>query len=869
MIDVDLKQLVRLLDATCLRAVNDAIGQAVRANHYEVLPEHLLVALMEAPKSDVATILAGTGVDLVRWRRTIDAWLAGRRSGNTRGPTFSPALVDWLKDAWLHTSVDRSMGTIRSGVLLVVLHAQRRRLASTELGGLLAELSAEAVREPVDAGVPGSEEYEAAASVRSAAGNEGAPAEAESALSRFAVDYTAQAREGSLDPVFGRDEEIRRMVDILARRRKNNPILVGDPGVGKSAIVEGLALRIAAGDAPPGLENARILGLDLGLLQAGAGVRGELEKRLKAVIEEVKGSAMPIVLFIDEAHTLVGAQGGSDDAANLLKPALARGELRTIAATTWREYKKYFEKDPALARRFELVTVDEPSPERALIMLRGLAARYSDVHGVHVQDAAVRAAVELSHRYLSGRQLPDKAVGLLDTCAARVKVARSGVPARLEGLRRSAETLDREADANRRDVTSRIPGVVDRTAELMSKAAALRVDAAALHARWEQEQAAVQEVIELRRRLIVDGDKAAEAQLDDALARLGVIQVDEPLVHSDVGPEVVAEVVSAWTGIPVGRMLKDQAGAALSFEQEMERRVKGQTHALEMIGERIRQAKAGLNDPNQPLAVFLLVGPSGVGKTETALGLADLMYGGERSVITVNMSEFQEQHSMSRLIGSPPGYVGHGEGGMLTEAVRQRPYSVVLLDECEKAHLGVMKLFYQVFDKGSLADGESREVDFRNTILLMTSNLATADIMRHTDQGVTDPEALAHLIRPVLSKHFEPALLGRMTVVPYFPLSNPILREIAELKLRKIAQRVLGSQRATLSWSDEVPAAIAERCVEVETGARNVDHILRHSLLPALARAVLGTVGDDIPTGFHVSLGASGQFEVTTVGDAA
>jgi type VI secretion system protein VasG len=869
--------------------------------------EHHLSTMMDESRSDIPLILEHFDIQERRFKIAIEKTLESLQAGAPGKPVFSPLLLEWFQDAWLFGSVEFDAPEVRSGHLLVALVARSGRYATGEMAKVLSGIKRDTLRESFHGLVAGStEEPVTKEQIAKGQPGESAAAPAGSALAKFTINFTDQARAGLIDPVFGRDSEIRQMIDILARRRKNNPIAVGEPGVGKTAVVEGMALRIVQGDVPDLLKDTELLSLDMGLLQAGAGVRGEFENRLKNVIKEVKESPISIVLFIDEAHTMIGAGGsaGGGDASNLLKPALARGELRTIAATTWSEYKKYFEKDPALARRFQLVALDEPSEETAIVMLRGLRESYEQSHGVHIQDAAVVASVELSSRYISGRMLPDKAVSLLDTTAARVRIGQSTTPAKLDGQRRKAAEIRRELDANTRDLDYGVPDIDDNRDDLKAELKQVEADAEETEAQWKKELEAVELVIALRRELTgeeppepaeapseeaedaddagggeeksaksADEEPAKEAEepvveaaeprsekkirkdLTAALKKLAKLQGEEPLIHADVGPEAVASVVADWTGIPVGRMVKDEAAAVMQFEQSMIERIKGQDHAMKAIGQSIRQSKAGLQDPDQPLGVFLLVGPSGVGKTETALGLADLLYGGERSIVTINMSEFQEKHTVSRLIGSPPGYVGHGEGGELTEAVRKRPYSVVLLDECEKAHKDIMNLFYQVFDKGTLTDGEGREINFRNTMILVTSNLATGEIMSVLDRGFPeDHNDLVAEIRPILSAHFKPALLGRMTVVPYYPLPPDVIRKITDLKLGKLASRMEDSHGVSLTWDESVGDTIAARCTEVETGARNVDHIIRGTLMPQLSEEVLGRIGEGgLPDHIHVT----------------
>jgi type VI secretion system protein VasG len=706
-----------------------------------------------------------------------------------------------------------------------------------------------------------------------AAGAE-APAGEATAIGRFCTDFTRKAEAGEIDPVFGRDREIYQMIDILARRRKNNPIVVGEAGVGKTAVVEGLALQIVEGDVPNILKGVSILGLDMGLLQAGAGVKGEFENRLKSVINEIKASPKPIILFIDEAHTLIGAGGtaGGSDAANLLKPALARGELRTVAATTWSEYKKYFEKDAALARRFQLVKLDEPSVDIATLILRGLKDKYEEAHNVVVRDDAIMAAAELSSRYISGRQLPDKAVDLLDTSAARVKILLTAKPDVINDIERSIQALEREKKALERDKLHGIEIDPDRVRGLESGLNDLNKEVEQLRRRWEKEQGLANQLVDLRKQIydlnIQGGDDKKVLQLkeqfDKVSAEFKALQGDSPLIRIEVDPDVVSKVVSDWTGIPLGKVKREEARNVIHFEENLGQRIKGQDEAIGVIGELIKASKAGLTDPRQPMGVFLMVGPSGVGKTETGLAVADQLFGGERFLVTIKMSEFQEGHTTSRLIGSPPGYVGYGEGGVLTEAVRQRPYSVVLLDEVEKAHSDVMNLFYQVFDKGMLSDGEGRIIDFKNTVLFLTSNLAS-DVITQMCAGEERPslETLSGAIRPILSSHFKPALLARMTICPFYTLDPKFMKEIVTLKFTKLVDRLMESNKMKLIYSPDVIDQIANRCTEVETGARNIDHIMRGTILPQMSREILGHMGEEaMPSEVHLGLDKDGTFKI-------
>jgi type VI secretion system protein VasG len=854
MITVDIKSLLNRMNAHCTRSLEGAAGVCVARTHYEVTVEHYLGRLLEEPQSDIPLLLRQLGVDPDALKHGVDQGLEALRTGTSGKPVFSPLLIEWLEEAWLVASIDFQEQQIRSGALLCALVTKLYRLAEGRYIDMLKSVGRDALYAQFGAIANASIEK----AVREEEPRRGDPAApvGTTAIQRFCTDFTGKARAGEIDPVFGRDREISQMIDILARRRKNNPIVVGEAGVGKTAVVEGLAVRVIEDDVPDLLRGVCILGLDMGLLQAGAGVKGEFENRLKSVINEIKASPTPIILFIDEAHTLIGAggQAGGGDAANLLKPALARGELRTIAATTWSEYKKYFEKDAALARRFQLVKLDEPDVETAVLILRGLKDKYEGAHGVTVRDDAIVAAAELSGRYISGRQLPDKAVDLLDTSAARVKILLTAKPDAVEDRERAMQALEREKKALERDRLHGITIDAARPGQIEEGLERLRGETEKLRERWGKEKEAAHRLVQMRKELyaLVSEGREEEKQEDlkadlaRAIKEFEAIQSGSPLVRVEVDPDVVARVVSDWTGIPLGRVLRDQVRNVVNLEENLRLRIKGQDEAIGMIGEIIKASKAGLSDPRQPMGIFLLVGPSGVGKTETGLAVADLLFGGDRFLTTINMSEFQEGHTVSRLIGSPPGYVGFGEGGVLTEAVRQRPYSVVLIDEVEKAHLDVVNLFYQVFDKGTLADGEGRIIDFKNTILFLTSNLAS-DVITRFCAGKERPSAatLAGAIRPVLSKHFKPALLARMTVVPFCTLDPSFMEEIVTLKLDRLVARMAGNNRMKLSYSPGVVEQIAARCTEVETGARNIDHIMRGTILPQLSREILARLGDE------------------------
>jgi type VI secretion system protein VasG len=884
---VDPKSIIKRLTRPCTAALEAGVVQCVTARHYEVTLEHVMLALLDNADSDLAFLVMHYDLDPARLRQALQRSLEDLRSGNAGKPTFSPTMLEWMQDAWTIGSVEYGYQKIRSGVLFARLVQQPTKYSMSNIGAYLEAIPKDDLKTNLPKILSGSKE-DAEALVAGTPGAAGgklpagvASANADSALAKFCVDYTGKARAGQIDPIFGREREIRQIIDILARRRKNNPIIVGDSGVGKTALVEGLALLIVNNEVPPLLQGVEIMGLDLGLLQAGAGVKGEFENRMKQVISEVKGSAKPIILFIDEAHTIIGAGGpqGGGDAANLLKPALARGELRTIAATTWSEYKKYFEKDAALERRFQPVKVDEPSEPVAVIMLRGLRPKFEEAHNVIITDEAVTAAVRLSARYISGRQLPDKAVDLLDTCSARVKVALQQKPAAVEDAEVLIKNLTHELEALARDKGAGIKVDEEHVLELDTSLARAKEDLVTVAAAYAKETEGTQLVIDARKKMGASKTEeerdAARKEVVAALDALNASQSEVPLIRPDVDEAMVAQVVAAWTGIPVGKMVQDDVKALLEMEALLTRRIKGQDYGIHTIAKELRSARAGLKPLNTPQGVFILVGPSGVGKTETALGIADLMFGGERMMTVINMSEFQEKHTVSRLIGSPPGYVGYGEGGMLTEAVRQRPYTVVLLDEVEKADPDVLNLFYQVFDKGMLSDGEGRLVDFKNTVIILTSNLATdkitnmtlaardEDPKRKLDSDAVFMREVVEAMKPTLVAHFKPALLARMTMIPYLPISPDALGSITRLKMDALLDRLRKSQRIEATYTDELVTMIAARCTEVDTGARNIDHILRASLLPQLSVAILEKMAEGVlPKRVQIGVDAASNFTI-------
>jgi len=858
----ELRVLIGKLNPICKRALETAAALCVSQTHYNVEVEHLLLKLLDLPATDVGPVFRYYKIEVNDLVRQLTQAVEKFDRGNSRTPAMSPHVLLLLREAWSLSTLHLDSDAIRSGALLLALYENETlRTVIHESCPLLAKIPRESLREGLrdliresgeeTAGpsAPGQGEYTAQAKE--------AVEGPTTALDKYTLDLTAEARAGKIDPIRGRDSEIRQVIDILTRRRQNNPILVGDAGVGKTAVAEGFALRVAAGEVPEPLRNISLRGLDLGLLQAGAGVKGEFEERLKSVIAEVKAATRPVILFIDEAHTLIGAGGaaGQGDAANLLKPALARGELRTIAATTWSEYKKYFEKDPALTRRFQLVKVEEPDEEAALDMLRGLAPHLEKHHRVRILDEAVRSAVQLSHRYLPERRLPDKAIGVLDTASARVALAQDGTPAAIEDFDRRIRIAEADLDVKKREGDKPSRGLP--AAELETEIGRLREERTSTSERWAKERELVAQI------RAVDKDGKDPDQLADLIGKLDELQGPEPMVPLHVDSRTIASVVSGWTGIPVGRMLADEIRSILTLKERLAERIVGQPQALDAICRRISTSRASLEDPAKPKGVFLLVGPTGVGKTETALTLADVLYGGERNLISFNMSEFQEAHSVATLKGAPPGYVGYGKGGVLTEAVRRKPWSAVLLDEIEKAHPDVVDLFYQVFDKGVLEDGEGVPVDFRHTVIILTSNAGAeviAEACRKSPAEKRDADSIVEALRPELIRHFRPALLARLVIVPYYPLRKREVVRIVELKLQSVKRRVRENHNAELTYDPDLVQSLADRC-DPESGAREIDRILTQTLLPELSTRILERMANNVVfTKIHISVDDMGRF---------
>lgn len=888
MISIDLKALVGKLNEPTRAALEGAAGLCLSRTHYNVEIEHWLIKLLETSDNDITAILKKYEVNPGRLLQQLNGELDRIRSGNTRAPALSPNIVDLSKNAWLLASIEYGHGLATSAHILAALLLDenlRRQINVDELRKIAPESLRDMVRAIV--GTTGESASAVMGDVTAADGSatSAAPSKTPS-LDKFTVNLTEAAKQGRIDAVLGRDEEIRQIIDILIRRRQNNPILTGEAGVGKTAVVEGFAMRIASGDVPDPLKGVIVRSLDLGLLQAGASVKGEFENRLKSVIAEVKASPEPIIMFIDEAHTLIGAGGkeGQGDAANLLKPALARGELRTIAATTWAEYKKYFERDPALTRRFQVVKIEEPSESKAIDMMRAISVMLQNHHKVRILDEAIVESVRLSSRYITARQLPDKSVSLLDTACARVALSQSATPAAIEDTRRRITQCDTNIISLERE-NATLGNCEETIAQLKKERTELQERLQQQEVQWNEEKAVVAKIHELQNQIEADFQysrrpvdapenkgkqplnaealQTIKAELHELIAKLEKIQGDEPMIQINVDGQAIAEVVANWTGIPVGKMVANEIQQVLQLADHLGERVIGQPHALEAIAQAIRTSRAGLTDPRKPIGVFFMVGSSGVGKTETALALADILYGGEQNITVINMSEFKEEHKVSMLLGSPPGYVGYGEGGVLTEAVRRKPYSVVLLDEMEKAHPGVQDVFYNLFDKGTIRDGEGRDIDFRNTVIIMTSNAGEEHIraMCASAEEKPDPETLLDNFRPQLLRYFKPAFLGRSTIIPYYPLGDEDLMKICQINMRRIEKRVRQSYNAQFTYDEDVLLHIVARSQEVDTGARNIENILTRSMLPELASECLSRManGEEIRK-IHVGCTEEGGF---------
>ncbi len=846
MITIKLDELIQALALEEKQALEIAANHCVARSGSEILVEDYLLALLDKPASFLNQVLRQFSLHAETLRAALLSSVS-RQITESRNPVFSALLVSWLEEALLVAKLQLQEPTVSSLALLLAILDHPEKYGRTCYGQFFSDIPHERLMALVDG-------------LLTTANSQQPAAHEQTVLQQFTKSYTQQARDGQLDPVLCRDDEIRQAIDILSRRRKNNPILVGEAGVGKTAVVEGLAQQIVAGLVPPALADIELLELDMGLLQAGASVKGEFERRLKAVIDAVQASVKPIVLFIDEAHTLIGAggQAGGSDAANLLKPALARGALRTLAATTWSEYKKYFEKDPALARRFQPIQVLEPTVEQATTILRGLVSRYESAHGVYLRDDAVVTAAALSARYLSGRQLPDKAIDLLDTACARVKNSQHAMPIGLQTVATQLAEQQRQLTALLRDRQQGLAVDIKQINALQTQIPMLVEEEATLTAHWQQQAALVAQLISSRSQ--TEHSASSEATLAALLAHQ---QLHGVLVHHEVTPHVIADVIASWTGIPLVNLIETPSTQVTEFAARLQGRIRGQDQAIALIERAVKATAAGFGNPQAPTGVFLLAGPSGVGKTETALAVAELLYGGERFLTTINMSEFQEKHALSRLIGAPPGYVGYGEGGVLTEAVRQRPYSVILLDEVEKADPDIMNLFYQVFDKGVANDGEGRAINFRNTLIFMTTNLAAAQINQlAAAEPACSTDAITEAIRPLLAKHFKPALLARMNIIPYLPIDGAIMRELVEVRLQQLTQRI-APRGIALTFDAMVISAIAENCTRVDSGARNIDFLVNNYLLPAIADRILQALTQqETLQSIHVTQDAQGNFEL-------
>ena len=875
--ELNLKSLINKMNSCTRSALESSAGYCMNRGHYNVEIEHFIYKLLDEKAADLQNVLSQLSVNPDILMTEINSSLDKLQSGNVKPPALSLELINLVKQAWVISSVEFEHSEISSAHIfgaLLLDDKLRNQFISTVPS--ISKISIASTKQAI------SDTYGQTAESQQNTSNldNSSNTTSGNSLSKYTVNLTEKAQQGLIDPVLGRDSEVRQIIDILTRRRQNNPILTGEAGVGKTAVVEGFALRISNGDVPETLKNVHIHTLDLGLLQAGASIKGEFENRLKSVIEEVKASPIPIIMFIDEAHTLIGAGGkeGQGDAANLLKPALARGELRTIAATTWTEYKKYFERDPALTRRFQVVKVDEPDEKTAIEMMRGIAASLQEHHKVHILDEAIVESVRLSARYMPGRQLPDKSVSLLDTACARVSLSQSTTPANIEDLQRSINQS--EINISRLEKELAFGGdLEDEIQQIESYKQTCLESKDTLNDQWNQEKDLIKSIKDIKEKLeknyLIEKNNCSDElltednviQLKDELAKLTTklthTQKETPLMRPNVDAQSIAEVIANWTGIPVGKMLNAEIDAVIDLTQQLQQRVIGQSHAMDIISKSIQTSRAGLTDPRKPVGVFLMVGPSGVGKTETAMALADIMYGGEQNITVINMSEFKEEHKVSMLLGSPPGYIGYGEGGVLTEAARRKPYSIILLDEMEKAHPGVQDVFYQMFDKGTIKDGEGRDIDFKNTIIIMTSN-AGEEVIRHICEKEEEPpeyEDLLEMFRPALLKSFRPAFLGRTQVIPYYPLDDEILMKISTLYINKIENRIANNYCATFSYDEDVPLHIVARSQEVDTGARNIENIINKTILPELAGKCLLKVAENSEiNNIHIKVNDEGKF---------
>ncbi|HEX3020577.1 MAG TPA: type VI secretion system ATPase TssH [Chitinispirillaceae bacterium] len=863
----DIRVLINKLNVCCQKVFQESVNNCISNTNYELTWEHILLSLLENNNNDACQILTYFKIDTSRLKKSLVHEIDSFPTGNTAKPTFSPVLVNLLEKAWNLSSLQYNQTAIRSGILFVAAIDDIKRSFSP-YADQMRDIDANELMKNFFQIIEKSSENQQNVDCQGVQSQE-----IKSELEKYCKNLTSDARAGKIDPILGRDDEIFQVIDILSRRRKNNPILVGEAGVGKTAVIEGLAQYVAADQVPLSLKNVEIWELDLGLLQAGASVKGEFEKRLKSVIDIAKKSSGRIILFIDEAHTLIGAGGaaGMGDAANLLKPALARGELRVCAATTWLEYRKYFEKDPALTRRFQMVKVDEPDEEKSCSMLRGIAQVYEKHHGVHITEEAIKAAVSFSKRYISGRQLPDKAVDVLDTACTRVKMSQTTVPPVIEHHKKASTNASKALTILKNDMAAGIPVNKNEIARYEDIQTQSEKSISELTQQWENEKKIVDKIKELHTLVFKPSDQSCQTNdtskrdLEILYSEFQNVANKSPMVYPYVSAEVCAQVIADWTGIPVGTMVKDEAQTLLELENRLSERVKGQQYAIAEISSVIRSAKTGITNPDAPLSVFLCTGPSGVGKTECALALADILFGGEKFSTIINMSEYQEKHTVSQLKGSPPGYVGYGEGGVLTEAVRQKPYSIIILEEVEKAHRDVLEMFYQVFDKGIMRDGEGRDINFRNTVIFMTSNLGADAILDAQSQEMFEFDSIRELIRPELTEFFKPALLARCTVIPFMPLTEDVLSSVITLKLKKIQKRLSDLHQTNFSFTEKVISAVIQRCSAAESGARNADMIINSSILPAISKSLLSNIrmGDSqAQISIQIDADDAGEFQI-------